>query len=113
MQWLHDAGHDCHILTTARFESRVPFTVEDHLAQQGVDRPRLAPSATRRQRPRAARPVVRYAVGGVPVTLLLTRHNDETRPDPAETTQYLALVDELLRDVAPDQVIACNGHPMI
>jgi glycosyltransferase involved in cell wall biosynthesis len=45
--------------------------------------------------------------------LLLTRHNDESRPDRAETEQYLALLDTLLEDFAPDQLIACNGHPMI
>ncbi len=54
-----------------------------------------------------------YAVRGVPVTLLLTRHNDEARPDDAEATQYLALLDALLDEFAPDQLIACNGHPMI
>ena len=37
MEWLADAGHACHILTTARFESPVTFTIEDHLRQQGVD----------------------------------------------------------------------------
>src|SRR5207245_10680652 len=26
---------------------------------------------------------------------------------------YLALFDKLLEDFAPDQLIACNGHPMI
>ena len=31
MEWLADAGHACHILTTARFESAVTFTIEDHL----------------------------------------------------------------------------------
>jgi glycosyltransferase involved in cell wall biosynthesis len=56
---------------------------------------------------------VHYAVRNVPVTLLLTRHNDESRPHPGESAQYLALVDELLEGFAPDQVIACNGHPMI
>ena len=54
-----------------------------------------------------------YSVGDVPVTLLLTRHNDESRPDRAEAAQYLALLDGLLDDFAPDQLIACNGHPMI
>jgi hypothetical protein len=31
MEWLADAGHVCRILTTARFESTVTFTIEDHL----------------------------------------------------------------------------------
>ena len=43
----------------------------------------------------------------------MTRHNDETRPDRAEASQYLALLNKLLDDFAPDQLIACNGHPMI
>jgi len=113
MEWLEDAGHACHILTTARFESRVTFTIEDHLTQQGLDPSLLTPSTKRKQRRVAARPVVHYMVRDVPVTLLLTRHNDESRPDHAEARQFLALLDQLLRDFAPDQVIACNGHPMI
>jgi glycosyltransferase involved in cell wall biosynthesis len=101
MEWLHDAGHDCRILTTARFESRVLFTIDEHLAAQGVDVKRAKNS------------VVRYAVRDVPATLLLTRHNDESRPNRKEAARYLRLFDDLLNDFAPDQVIACNGHPMI
>jgi glycosyltransferase involved in cell wall biosynthesis len=47
------------------------------------------------------------------VTLLLTRQNDLRRPDRAEAGQYLALLDRLLPDFAPDVLIAVNGHPMI
>jgi glycosyltransferase involved in cell wall biosynthesis len=118
MEWLAGAGHECRILTTARFESRVTFTIDDHLRERGVV---LEPAATRQDRPthrqkkrRAAeRPVAHYSVGAVPVTLLLTRHNDESRPDRAETAQFLALLERLLEDFAPDQLIAANGHPMI
>ena len=118
MEWLADAGHACHILTTARFESSVTFTIEDHLGQQGIDLTRdaspHAPSKRSGRKQRAAdRPVVHYAVRDVPVTLLLTRHNDESRPDRAEAGQYLALLDTLLDEFAPGQLIACNGHPMI
>lgn len=117
VEWLADAGHACHILTTARFESAVTFTIEEHLASQGVDVSALTPSGGARNRKgttrHADRPVVHYAVKGVPVWLLLTRHNDEARPDAREARQYLALVDKLLDDFAPDQLIACNGHPMI
>jgi glycosyltransferase involved in cell wall biosynthesis len=111
MEWLADAGHACHILTTARFESRVTFTIEDHLRQIGVAVPTRA--GARRRGDRAGRPVVSYAVRSVPVTLLMTRHNDEMRPDRAESVQYLDLFDDLMDRFAPDQVIACNGHPMI
>jgi glycosyltransferase involved in cell wall biosynthesis len=112
VEWLADAGHQCLVLTTARFESAVTFTIEEHLAQQGVAVP--AAAATRGSRKRQAdRPIVRYAVRDVPVTLLLTQHNDETRPDRAEAAQYLSVLDALLREFAPDVLIAVNGHPMI
>jgi len=114
MEWLAVAGHECRILTTARFESRVTFTIEEHLQTQGIDASRLAPLPGHAKKPRVKeRPVVDYAVKGVPVTLLLTRHNDETRPDRTEASQYLVLLNKLLDDFAPDQLIACNGHPMI
>ena len=118
VEWLADAGHQCHVLTTARFESAVTFTIEEHLAHQGVRRAQLESSSGRLRRAtkvaRAAnRPVVRYTVKSVPVTLLLTRHNDEKRPDRAEAAQFLALVERLLIDHAPDVLIAANGHPMI
>jgi hypothetical protein len=118
MEWLADAGHACHIVTTARFESPVTFTIEEHLIGRGVSGELLqgsgrSPSGKRRKRRRAQRPVVSYAAGTVPVTLLLTRCNDEQRPDRAEADQYLTLVDDLLAETAPDVLIACNGHPMI
>lgn len=106
LEWLADAGHACHILTTARFEGRVTFTIEEHLGTRGVEVPRSKAGG-------ADRGVVRYTVGDVPVTLLMTRHHDEARPHRAETRQYLALLAQLLTDFAPDQLIACNGHPMI
>jgi glycosyltransferase involved in cell wall biosynthesis len=118
MEWLADAGHACHILTTARFESSVTFTIEDHLRGQGVDATVLSllPGPSKQSGKKkgvADRPVVHYTVKDVPVTLLLTRRNDESRPDQAEARQYLALLEQLLEDFAPSELIACNGHPMI
>jgi glycosyltransferase involved in cell wall biosynthesis len=116
IEWLEDAGHRCHVLTTARFESAVTFTIREHLRGQGVDVPPIdEPARSRRGRAarRRDRPVVPYRVKSVPVTLLLTEHNDESRPDPVEGAQYLRLLEGLLNEFAPDQLIACNGHPMV
>jgi glycosyltransferase involved in cell wall biosynthesis len=99
MEWLSDAGHSCRILTTSRFESPVTFTIEEHLKQQGVE---LASGA-----------VVHYRVKNVPVTMLLTRSHDESRPDRAEAARFLTVLDATLEEFVPDQLIACNGHPMI
>jgi glycosyltransferase involved in cell wall biosynthesis len=101
MEWLSEAGHACRILTTARFESPVTFTIEEHLVGRGVPRADLK------------RKVVSYSAGSVPVSLLLTRRNDEQEPDREEADQYLRLFDRLLDEEAPDVLIACNGHPMI
>jgi glycosyltransferase involved in cell wall biosynthesis len=114
VEWLADAGHHCHVLTTARFESAVTFTIEDHLAQQGVPPADLTAAPPRRRSARIAnQPVVHYTVKHVPVTLLLTRHNNEQQPNRAEAAQFLGLLDQLLTDFAPDVLIAANGHPMI
>ena len=117
VEWLAEAGHECHVLTTARFESAVTFTIQEHLAQQGVAAPMTDRSDAPRRRgskPRqATRPIVQYSVRDVPVTLLLTEHNDEKRPDRAEAAQYLSALGDLLKGFSPDVLIAANGHPMI
>ncbi|RPI57283.1 MAG: glycosyltransferase [Acidobacteria bacterium] len=100
VEWLSDEGHECHVLTTARFEARVTFTLAEHLAQHGVA---LSPADR----------LVPYQVGRVPVTLVVTRHNDESRPNRRETAAFLGHFDRLLDTFRPDQLIACNGHSMI
>jgi glycosyltransferase involved in cell wall biosynthesis len=118
MRWLAEAGHACHILTTAR-TTAVPFAIDEHLRALGVPLepvdatdPRLT-SVSRQVRRRFKAPVVRYTIDGVPVTLVVTRHHDELRPDSGETSQYVAVFERLLDEFTPDQVIACNAHPMI
>jgi glycosyltransferase involved in cell wall biosynthesis len=118
MEWLAGAGHACRILTTARFESPVTFTIDEHLRERGVDVPLTRPpqgrsKQSKRTRRTADRPVVSYHVNGVPVSLILTRHNDESRPDRQEAEQFLSLFDRFLDEFQPDQLIAANGHPMI
>jgi glycosyltransferase involved in cell wall biosynthesis len=100
VEWLAEEGHECRVLTTARFEARVSFTIEEHLAQRDIH---VSKDDS----------VVEYQVGRAPVTLLMTRHNDETRPNREEAARYLAVFETLMNGFQPDQVIACNGHPMI
>ena len=89
------------MLTTARFESAVTFTIDEHLTQNGANvlpsKDAAAggrPSGSKSSRHAGLR-VVRYAVRSVPVTLLRTEHNNEARPDRAEAAQYLNLFDNL------------------
>ena len=113
MRWLREAGHECRVLTTARFESPVTFTIDEHLRGLGAPLSGVARQGQGGRHQRRRRPVVQYVVDNIPVTLLLTRHNDETHPDRAEAAQYDELLVQLLQEFAPDQLIACNAHPMI
>ncbi len=106
MRWLSESGHACHILTTARLHDRRLPTREERLKELGIPWSFDTPGKNRR-------PVIRYALDGIPVTLLQTRHNDESQPDAGETAQYNELMAQLLSDFAPDQVVACNSHPMV
>jgi glycosyltransferase involved in cell wall biosynthesis len=107
-QWLSEAGHACEVVTTARVETPGAFDVESFLRSRGVDARTAAGHGKG-----GARPVARYQVGDVPVSLLLTRHHDEARPDRAETRQYVELVERRVAELRPDLVLACNAHPMI
>lgn len=107
-QWLADAGHDCRALTTARLDRGTTITIDEHLGSLGVTLP-----ARRRGSSLSGVPRVRYSVGSLPITLLLTRHNDEARPDRGEARDYADAVAQLLDEFRPDLLIACNGHPMI
>ena len=104
--WLQAAGHPCRTITTARFGSPVPFTIDEHLETLGDVTP-LEPASA------GGPPAVEFSDGGVPVWLLLTRHNDEARPDRRESARFDALVRRAFDEFAPDLVVACNGHPMI
>ncbi len=105
MEWLAEAGHACHVLSTATFEASPAGTVlAGHLASLGIIpclRHVLGPC-----------PVYDYAVAGVAVTTVATG----TRPpatDPAETAQYLACFRDLLDLFRPDRVLTYGGHPAL
>ncbi len=111
-KWLSEDGHPCRIVTTARFGSPVPFTIDEHL-QTAADRAPEPIHQARGRRTQPRVPIVRYATEDVPVSLLMTRHNDERRPSRDESAQFVALVRQALDEFTPSLVVACNGHPMI
>jgi glycosyltransferase involved in cell wall biosynthesis len=115
LRWLIEAGHDCQAITTARVESPRVFDIESFLRGRGVPVPSASATGSRGRRKTAgrARAVVHYHDGRVPVTLLMTRHHDETKPHREETAQFIALVERALSEFQPDVLIACNAHPMI
>ena len=118
LRWLAEAGHEVRALTTARFESPVTFSLDEHLATLQMrlhwDHERKSRQRTKTSlSARGARKVARFNLQGVAVTLLATLKNDESLPDSNEQSQYLKLFGKLCDEFQPDQLIAANGHPMI
>jgi glycosyltransferase involved in cell wall biosynthesis len=118
MKWMAEGGHECRVLATARFDARPP-DIDEHLAGLGVPLTRRppAPAFTRSvQKPKntvVGRPTVQFTVAGVPVTMLLTRHNDGQHPDPYESAQFLHLFDQVLREFGPDVLLTYGSHPVL
>lgn len=104
MLWLAEAGHSITCLCTARFETAVTLDPQAHIAAWD---PHWHRQAT------AAGTLTRFNMRGVAIHLLHTRHHDETRPDAAETAQYLRYYHQLIERHRPDLLVALNGHPMI
>jgi glycosyltransferase involved in cell wall biosynthesis len=118
MKWLAEAGHECRVLATARFDARPP-DIDEHLASLGVELTRKPPATafTRSVKKPAnrvvGRPTVHFELAGVPVTTLLTRHNDAGRPDRLESEQFLFLLDRMLEQLKPDLLLTYGSHPVV
>jgi glycosyltransferase involved in cell wall biosynthesis len=118
MRWAAEAGHEARALCTARFESRVDFTIEQHLHTLNVplDYTRGRKRTIRRGGrvlKRRERSVVRYALDGVDVTMLITHDRRLRDPDRAEAQQYLQLLQGLLDDFRPHVLLSFGIHPVI
>jgi len=104
IEWLAEGGHDCRVLATSCFDSGAPADLDDHLDECGADRGLTTQ--------RAGLPAIDFSRNGVPVTMLLTRHNQRDHFDEAETRQYLEVLEELLAGFAPDLVFTYGSHPV-
>jgi len=118
MKWLAEGGHECRVLSTARFDARQP-DIDEHLAGLGVALTRKPPatafvrSARKPANRVVGRPTVQFEISGVPVTMLLTRHNDGRNPDRFESEQFLYLLDRTFRGFAPDILLTYGSHEVL
>jgi glycosyltransferase involved in cell wall biosynthesis len=119
MQWLHDAGHDCRVLGTARFDARPPDDLERHVLDLGVPLRRNPPSKTfiRSVRKPAnmviGRHTVDFTLEGVPVTMLMTRAKPGSLEDKFECEHFLFLLDGLFQTFKPDLLLTYGGHGVV
>jgi glycosyltransferase involved in cell wall biosynthesis len=119
LQWLHDAGHDCRALGTARFDAKPPDDLDAHLADLGVPLRRSPPSKTFMRSVRkpanmvVGRPTVDFTLDGVPVTMLLTRARPASPGEPFEAEQFLFLLEEAFHQFQPDVLLTYGGHPVV
>jgi glycosyltransferase involved in cell wall biosynthesis len=119
MQWLADGGHECRVLGTARFDAKPPDSLDDHFAQLDVPLQKTPPSKifTRSVRKPGnmvvGRPTVDFTLEGVPVTTLLTTASTGSTAERFEVEQFLFLLEDLLRQFAPDVLVTYGGHPVV
>ena len=119
MQWLAEAGHDVRVLATARFDARPPGDLIQHLAEHGVSARRSLPSSKflgsvkRAANLGPGRPVLDFALNGVAVRMLMTKAPPNTPADRFEAAQFLYLLDEILSEAPPDQLVTYGGHAVV
>jgi len=119
MQWLADGGHDCRVLGTARFDAKPPDSIDSHLAALDVPLQRRAASKTfvrsvkKPANTLVGRPTVDFALNGVSVTMLLTKATEGSAAERLEMEQFLFLLDDLLRQFAPDVLVTYGRHAAV
>jgi glycosyltransferase involved in cell wall biosynthesis len=119
MQWLADGGHECRVLGTTRFDARPPDSIENHLAALDVPLQRTPPSKIFMRSVKkpanmvVGRPTVDFTLDGVPVTMLLTKEHSGSPAEHFEVEQFLFLLEDLLRQFAPDVLVTYGGHPVV
>jgi glycosyltransferase involved in cell wall biosynthesis len=110
MEWLCEGGHECRVLSTARFEAVPRPILDDHLAQLGIPLAHLGVPSWAGAHGRA---VTEFTLAGVRVTVIATRYNDPARPNRRESAQFLQLFDDALVQFRPDLVLTYGGHPAL
>ena len=119
MEWLAEAGHQCAALGTARFDRMPDAGLEAHLSELGVAPNRNPPPErfgayvkARGGRGRG-RETIGFSLNGVPVTMLMTQHNDPAKPNRLEYEQFLYHFDMLCAAMRPDLYIGAGSLSVI
>lgn len=105
LEWLSDAGHECRVLATGRFGQSPGLTIGEHHDSLGL--------ADRREAAEGKRPVVRYQLRGVMVTVIETEHPTPADIDELGDAQLGAAITATLQAWRPDLVLAYGGEPVI
>ena len=119
MQWLADGGHDCRVLGTARFDAKPPDSIDAHLEELDVPLQRRPPSKAfvrsvkKPANTLVGRPTIDFALDGVSVNMLLTKAKEGSAAERLEMEQFLFLLDDDLRQFAPDVLVTYGGHAVV
>lgn len=119
IEWLQEAGHECAVLGTARFETTPPDDLDAHLAALGVPLDRQPPPERfgkyvkgRGGRARG-RETIGFTLNNVPVTMLMTQHNRLAKPNRLEYEQFFYHFDMACAALRPDLLITYGGHTVV
>lgn len=126
MKWLAQAGHDCRVLCTARFDTSNILDIPAHLQSQSIPC-KVVPAPkriTKRdgmvRKESLGRSWLHFSLHSeltmpLRVELLQTIHNDAMQPDQTEGQQFLDRLQSMLDTPAdrPDVLIAYGRHAII
>jgi len=119
IEWLHKAGHDCAVLSTARFETTPPDDLDAHLAALDLSLTRQPPPegfgkyVKGRGGKGQGRETLSFTLNGVPVTMLMTQHNRIAKPNRLEYEQYFYHFDMICAAMRPDLIVTYGGHSVV
>jgi hypothetical protein len=119
VEWLTQAGHECRVLGTARFDAAAPPSLLAHLEEQAIPAVKSPPAkAFLRSVRRAAnlgpgRPTFDFTLNDVPVTMLATTARPNTPAERFEAEQFMFLLDQRLDEFAPTHLLTYGGHPVV
>jgi glycosyltransferase involved in cell wall biosynthesis len=119
VEWLAQAGHQCRVLATARFDASTPPNLLAHFEEQGIAPVKSPPakafvrSAKRASNLGPGRPTFEFTLNDVPVTMLATTARPNTPADRFEADQFMFLLDQRLDAFAPTHLLTYGGHPVV
>lgn len=113
VEWLTASGFQCEVICTARFDAKPPESIASHLESLEIT-PAREPLPRRLSKSGAAPlPALSFELAGVPVTMLLTRHNRVESIDRGEFEQMSNLIKHRLKSSSPDMLLTYGAHGVV
>ena len=113
VEWLAASGFQCEVICTARFDAKPPESIAAHLESLEITPARETLPRRLSKSGAAPLPALSFELAGVPVTMLLTRHNRAESIDRGEFEQMSNLIKHRLKNAPPDLLLTYGSHGVV